>query len=84
MQVRTVEDLHDKHIGHRRFAKVVDELLARGHEVKDIKEYYETFKFQVDGYSLQYDKETKDTKWYVEQVERLLLDFKRIEELRRR
>lgn len=74
MKVRTIEELHDPRIGHRRFAAVVDGLVANGHKVTDIKEYNEHFKYKVDGYQLQFRKDWKSTaKNFIKYVEDLLL-----------
>lgn len=59
MKTRTIEELHDKHYGHRKFAKVCDLLIADGHEISNIKEYYVKFTFELDGYFMTYDKEWK-------------------------
>lgn len=59
MQKRTIKDLHDKHIGHRKFAKVCDFLVEKGHKVENIVEYYEKFRFDVDGFWFEYQKDWK-------------------------
>lgn len=61
MKNRTIEELHDKYIGHRKFAKICDLLIAKGYSVTDIKEYNEQFKFKVEGMELIYRKEWKAT-----------------------
>lgn len=61
MKVRTIEELHDKEIGHRKFAKVCDVLIANGHKVSNIKEYYEKFKFDLDDHPFEYDKNWKSS-----------------------
>jgi len=61
MKTRTIEELHDKDIGHRKMAKTVDYLVANGYEVTDIKEYNEQFKFKVNGHQFWYRKEWKST-----------------------
>jgi len=70
MKIRTIEELHDKHIGHRKFAKVVDLFIERGYEVCDIREYNEKFKFTVNGVPCEYQKDWKaSAKDYVDYVE---------------
>lgn len=59
MKTRTVADLNDKYIGHRKFAKVCDLLIKQNHKVENIKEYNEHFKFTLDGYEFQYSKNWK-------------------------
>lgn len=59
MKVRTIEELHDKKIGHKKFAKIVDILIEKEHSITDIKEYNEKFKFKVDGIDLEYQKDWK-------------------------
>lgn len=59
MKQRTIQDLHNKEIGNRKFAKVCDLLIADGHTVENIKEYYEKYKFVLDGYPFEYSKDWK-------------------------
>lgn len=59
MKQRTISDLHDKDIGHKKFAKICDLLIEKGHKVENIKEYYEKFKFEIDDYPFEYDKNWK-------------------------
>ena len=59
MQKRTIKDLHNKQIGHHKFAKVCDILVEQGHKVENIKEFYEKFKFDVDGFWFEYHKNWK-------------------------
>ena len=61
MKNRTIEELHDKKVGHKKFAKIVDELIERNYKVTNIKEYFEKFKFEVDGYKFEYNKNWKST-----------------------
>lgn len=58
---RTIEDLHDKEVGHRKFAKICDLLVEKGHKVENIVEYYEKFKFDVDGFWFTYQKAWKSS-----------------------
>lgn len=60
-QKRTIKDLHDSKIGHRKFAKICDILVEKGHKVENIKEFYEKFRFDVDGFWFEYRKEWKST-----------------------
>ena len=72
MKNRTIEELHDKEIGHKKFAKVVDIMIERGHQVTDIREGYEKFKFTMDNNFLEYDKNYKaSAKSFVEYCEKL-------------
>lgn len=81
MKKRTIEELHDAQIGHKRFAKIVDGLIANGHEVTNIKEYNEQFKFSIDGYEYSYRKEWKSSaKSFVKYLENLIDTKKRLKD----
>ena len=56
MQKRTIADLHDKDVGHRKFAKVCDLLVKKGYTITDIKEFNEKFTYQINGSPASYDK----------------------------
>ena len=56
---RTIQELHSKDIGHRKFAKVCDLLISKDHKVENIVEYYEKFRFDVDGFWFEYSKDWK-------------------------
>lgn len=67
MKVRTIKDIHDKEIGHKKFAWFVDTAIEDGHKITQIKEYNEKFKFQMDGYPLEFDKMPEiSAKWQYE------------------
>ena len=74
MMLRTIEELHDKEIGHRKFAKVVDLLIEEGYEITDIKEGYEKFNFLIDKkFPYSYSKDWKaSAKDYVDYVKKLI------------
>ncbi len=73
MKKRTIEELHDKEIGHRKFAKVCDLLVEQGHKVENIVEFYEKFRFDVDGFWFEYSKEWKaSSKNYVDYLLNML------------
>ena len=57
MKNRTIEDLHDKYAGHKKFATICDMLIEKGYQVTDIKEFYEQFKFKVNNHQFWYRKE---------------------------
>ena len=79
MQKRTIKDLHDKQIGHRKFAKVCDILIEKGHKVENIKELYEKFRFDVDGFWFEYQKNWKaSSKEYADYLLNMLNAKKRI------
>lgn len=61
MKTRTIEELHDKYIGNKKFAKICDLLIDKGFKVTDIKEYNEQFKFCVNGYLYIYNKNWKSS-----------------------
>lgn len=56
---RTLEEIHDKQIGHSKFAWFCDKAKQDGYEITQIKEYYEKFKFRMNGYLLEFDKNPK-------------------------
>ena len=58
---RTIQELHTKEFGNRKFAKIIDLLIEQGYEVSNIIEFYETYRFDVDGYWFQYQKTWKST-----------------------
>lgn len=71
MKIRTIEELHDPHIGHRKFAKVCDLLLEKGYTPFNIKEYNEKFKFELNGLPFEYSKYWKAS---AEQFVKYLID----------
>lgn len=85
MILRTIEELHDSKIGHRKFAKVCDLLIEEGYEVSNIKECYEKFNFVLDkNYPFSYSKEWKaSAKAYVEYIKPLLAMDKELKYKRR-
>lgn len=67
MKKRTIEEIHDKEIGHKKFSLFVDEAIERGHKITNIREYNEKFKFDMDGYPLGFDKmPSLSVKWLLE------------------
>lgn len=82
MKKRTIEELHDKYIGHRKFAAIVDGLIERGYNITDIKEYNEQFKFKANGHEYHYRKEWKSSaKEFVNYFDNV---YQTAEELRKR
>ncbi len=61
MKNRTIEELHDKHVGHKKFAKICDLLTQEGYVITDIREYNKFFKFKVNNKEYQYRKEWKSS-----------------------
>lgn len=81
MKKRTLEELHDREIGHRKFAKVCDLLIEQGYSINDIKEYYEKFTFFVDGSRFEYSKDWKSSaKEFVDYVIDMIETIKQIKE----
>ena len=75
MKTRTIEEIHDKYIGHKKFAWFVDTAIEDGHKITKIREYNEKFKFEMDGYPLEFDKmPTLSVKWQLEMCY-MLLDY---------
>lgn len=64
MKRRTIEDVHDSKIGHNKFAKFVDEFIANGFEITDIKEFQTKYKFLLNGYPLEFDKNPIVSVWW--------------------
>ena len=56
MKTRTIEEIHDKYVGHKKFAKFVDLAIKNGHTITNIKEFNEKFKFDMDGEPVEYSK----------------------------
>ena len=82
MKVRTIEEIHDKYVGHKKFAAFVDKAMANGHTIADIKEYNEKFKFKFNGQLMEFDKSPKvDWQWQLAQCELLDNMHKEIEQL---
>lgn len=61
MKIRTIEELHDSQIGHRKMAKIIDYLTKNGYLITNIKEYNEQFKFTINNCEYQYRKEWKSS-----------------------
>lgn len=81
MKNRTIEDIHDKEIGHKKFAWFVDTAIEDGHKITQIKEYNEKFKFKMDGYPLEFDKlPSISVRWQLETCYQLLEYHKKLEE----
>ena len=82
MKERTIEEIHDKYVGHKKFAWFVDTAIEKGYTITDIKEYNEKFKFLMNGYPLEFDKSPKvNAKWQLEQCEKLVEYHKELEEI---
>lgn len=73
MKKRTIEDIHDRNIGHRKFAWFVDTAIGKGYQITDIKEYYGKYKFRMNGLELEFDKTpTINAKWQLNMCETLV------------
>ena len=73
MKKRTIEELHDKRVGHIKFAKACDLFIEKGHTLTNIKEYYEKFSFELDNFHFEYSKDWKaSVKDFVEYTLNLL------------
>ena len=73
MKNRTIEEIHDKEIGHKKFAWFVDTAIEKGYRISDIKEYNEKFKFKMNGWPLEFDKmPTISVKWQLEMCEMIV------------
>ena len=70
MKRRTIEEIHDKEIGHKKFAWFVDTAIEKGYKITNIREYNEKFKFEMDGYPLEFDKMPElSVRWQLELCE---------------
>ena len=80
---RTLQEIHDKEIGHSKFAWFCDHALADGYEITHIREYYEKFKFRMNGYLLEFVKDTKvNAKWQYEQCIKLINYYNELEQIK--
>ncbi len=84
MKNRTIEEIHDKYIGHKKFAWFVDTAIEKGYKITCIKEYNEKFKFKMDGWPLEFDKTPEiSVKWQLELCEDLVKMNEKAKELRK-
>lgn len=85
MKTRTIEEIHDKYVGHKKFAGFVDKAIEDGHTIANIREYNEKFKFEMDGIHLEFDKmPTLSVKWQLEQCYLLLNYHNKLKEMKER
>ena len=83
MKKRTIEEIHDPEVGHKKFAWFVDEATDRGYKITNIREYNEKFKFEMDGHPLEFDKMPDlSVRWQLEQCENILKLKRKIEEMK--
>lgn len=83
MKIRTIEKIHDKEIGHKKFAWFVDTAIEDGHTISKIREYNEKFKFEMDNIPLEFDKmPSLSVTWQLEQCYLLLNYHKKLKELK--
>ena len=76
MQRRTIADIYDKDIGFKKFASFIDLAKKDNIEIVNIKEYYEKYKFEVEGGEYEFSKqEQNSTKAY--QFFKKTLDMRR-------
>lgn len=84
MKNRTIEDIHDKEIGNKKFAWFVDTVIKEGHTITKIKEFNERFKFELDGYPMSFDKVPSiNAKWQLEQCYKLLSYYEKLKSFKR-
>ena len=82
MKQRTIEELHDKYIGHKKMASICDILISDGYKITEIKEYNEQFKFKVNDHQFWYRKDWKSSaKEYVKYIINLLEAEKELKKL---
>ena len=84
MKNRTIEEIHDKYVGHKKFAWFVDTAIEKGYTITCIKEYNEKFKFEMNGLQLEFDKAPSiNAKWQLEMCEMLVAQRDKLKELRK-
>lgn len=82
MKTRTIEEIHDKYVGHRKFAWFVDFAIENGYTIEDIKEYNEKFKFLMNGWALEFDKSPKvNAKWQYQMSCELIANGEKLKRL---
>ena len=82
MKRRTVEEIYDQEIGHKRFAEFIRFAQLDGYTISEIKEYYSKFKFKMNGYPMEYDKTVKfDSKWFLSLCEMTIFSHQELEKL---
>ena len=79
---RTLEEIHSKEYGHSKFAWFCDHALACGYEITQINEYQSKFKFRMNGYLLEFDKNPKaNAKWQYDCCVKLIDYYKQLEQV---
>lgn len=82
MKRRTIEEVHDRDIGHRKFAKFIDMAIAEGYKITNIRETNVMFKFDMDGYQMDFDKDMSiETKYQFEFCKMNLKTQKKLDEM---
>ena len=83
MKTRTIEEIHDKWVGHKKFAWFVDTAIEKGHTITCIREFNEKFKFKFNGIPMEFDKMPElSAKWQLEQCELLWNYHRKLEEMK--
>ena len=73
MKRRTIEEVHDEEIGHKKFAWFIDTAIKKGYKITNIREYNEKFKFDMNDWPLEFDKTPNlSVKWQLEVCEQLV------------
>lgn len=84
MKTRTIEEIHDKYIGHKKFAWFVDTAIEKGYKITEIKEYNEKFKFKMNGWPLEFDKTPSlSVKWQLDLCEMIVAQNEKLKEMQR-
>ena len=80
---RTLEEVHDKYVGHSKFARFCDYAIANGYEITQIKEHQSKFKFRMNGYLVEFDK-SPDLNFMAQfrMCEKVIMYHKELEELK--
>jgi len=81
MKERTISEIHDREIGHTKFAWFCDKAIANGYEITHIKEYNEKFKFKMNGVDVEFVKDPKaNANWQYEQCVKLVCYYEHLKQ----
>ena len=64
MKLRTQEEIKDKEIGNKKFARFIDLARQDNYNISDIHEYYDKFTFNITGIWFTFDKCVKNVENY--------------------
>lgn len=83
MKERTISEIHDREIGHSKFAWFCDKAKDDGYEIANIREYNEKFKFRMNGIDVEFVKDPKaNARFQYEQCVKLINYYEQLEKMR--